>query len=290
MKVVVIGSLGLLGKELVKTLKNKGFQVLEADLPNYDLICYNSIGKLFWDNKDIDCVINCAAYTDVSGAEKESEKTKVHCINVNGVLTLGQLCFSQNIKLIHFSTDFVFDGTSEIPYKENDIKNPLNFYGKSKLMGEEILLKGFSGVNNLFTIFRLQWLFGNNPKTFFNKILKKAYLGDELDIVEDEFGSPCSVAFVSNVVTNFLLKNKKFKNEVFHLTHDDYCSRYECAKYFLDKMGYFKIHPIYNAVMDVARPKFGVMNNTKLKKCLKSSLGSWKEDIDAFAKELRNAK
>ena len=134
-------------------------------------------------------------------------------------------------------------------------------------------------------------MFGNNPKTFFSKILKRALNGEHLEIVDDEFGSPCSVSFVSNLISQFILEKKQFNNQIYHLTHDDYCSRYDCGKYFLEKMGFNnKISPIRDIPMDVARPKFGVMDNTKLRSFMGVSLKSWKNDIDDLVREITDVK
>jgi dTDP-4-dehydrorhamnose reductase len=283
MTIAVTGSKGLLGSEFKNYLKDNAYYL---DRPEFNVSSQKSLEK-FLKTHEVKYLINCAAYTNVPLAEKERESA--YLANAQALGVLSGLCGGLGIHLIHFSTDFVFDGMSTSPYKETDDTNPLNYYGSTKLEGERILQKNMPAPKN-FTIFRLQWLYGHSPKTFFSKILEKAEKGEKLNIVNDEFGSPCSVRFIRETVINCINnKETNFKGKIFHLTHDDYCSRYECGKYFLNKLGYTNIEPINDLPMkDVVRPKFGVMNNTELVNSLGISLGSWKEDLDIYIDELKN--
>ena len=283
MRILVIGSKGLLGTEIIKHFKEKNVFVIEADLPEYDIFS-ESLANLFW-HHNFDFVINCAAYTNVPKAE--TDQFNALKLNVEALVTLSSLCVKYGVGLIHFSTDFVFDGEKNTSYTELDPPNPKSFYGLSKLFGERIINRSMQ--NNNYTIFRLQWLYGNSPKTFFNKVLDKVNRGETLNIVNDEFGAPCSVSFVASVLYKYLtfvynppaLFINNLSGETYNLTHDDSCSRYECAKYLfkLLKIDY-PITPIINAPMDVKRPKNGVMYNLKLRSFLEENLiWSWKEDL-----------
>lgn len=272
--IIVIGSKGLLGSCLTEKLKRAGYEVFPADLPEFDIISYKSLEKL----PTPSIVINCAAYTDVPKAE--IEKSLAYTLNADSLVNIFQFVLKTNSKLIHFSTDFVFDGYSNTPYTEDSYPNPLSTYGKSKIMGEKILARTLS---DQFVIFRLQWLFGRSDKTFFSKILSKYKKEGQISLVSDEWGSPCSVDFVSNTIIKFIA-HSIFTGETYHLTHNDFCSRFECGQYFLNKLGFFEgISPISNVPTLVARPKYGVLDNTKLTNLLGSSLESWKKDVDTYA-------
>lgn len=273
MKFLVLGNKGMLGSEIEKHLRLLGHSVLgldkEVDISNFS-------PKILAKEK-ITHVINCAAYTNVPLAERETEE----CFKVNAeaIEKIAYACNVADCQLVHFSTDFIFDGTKSTPYLEYDIPYPINFYGFSKYIGE-LYLK-YSMRN--YVIFRLQWLYGDSSNTFFSKILKRAKEGDfPVHLIDSEKGSPCSVRFVSGVVYDFLEKcNFNLCGDTYHLTHDDYCSRYDCGKFFLESRGY-SCQKIEEYPSSLRRPVFGVMDNTKLREFLGRDLGSWKEDLEDF--------
>lgn len=290
MKILVIGADGLLGKQLTQNLKKEKFLVYESTYAEHDITSYNSIKGIFAD-RDYNYVINCAAYTDVNNSE--SDRKKAYSVNAVGVGVLSKLCLENNFHLIHFSTDFVFSGKASTPYIECSPTSPVNFYGSSKEQGEKILLKHFKNMNSKnYTIFRLQWLYGNNPKTFFMKILEKAKMGYPLTIVDDELGSPCSVNFISNTVIDYIRVRSSVRRMggIFHLTHDNWCSRYECSSYFLNKLKLqVPITAIRDVPSEVKRPKFGILSNKKLRNYFKvQALSTWEQDLDLFVKELKD--
>ena len=286
MKIAITGSQGLLGSRLKIFLEEKGLDVTAGDRSECNIASYESMRKFL--SPSITYLINCAAYTDVP--EAEENKKQAYLINASATGVLARVCLEYKIHLIHFSTDFVFDGASKIPYKESDPVNPLNYYGLSKLHGERAIQKKMKD-NPRYTILRLQWLYGESDKTFFSKILSLAKQGKTLTIVSDEIGSPCSVAYISDVIyrTFFKKDRRSLQGKIFHLTHNDYCSRYTCGKYFLEKMGFSDcVSPVKNLPEgEVKRPKFGALDNSQLKKILKGRLGSWKKDIDDFVKEIK---
>lgn len=278
--ILVLGSKGLLGSEIVRLCNEREIGVIEADLPEYDILNYSSLKSLF-ESKSFSFVINCAAYTDVQKAEIEKEKA--YALNVLAVKNIAELCASYNKQLIHFSTDFIFDGKSNMAYLESDPANPQGYYGYTKLLGEKVIQDNLKN----FTIFRLQWLYGDSPKTFFSRILQKVSNNEKLLIVDDEFGSPCSVTFVGFIVLLYLNKLYESKDnllgEIYNLTHNNYCSRYQCTKHLLKILNIaYEITPIYNMQTGVNRPKFGVMNNSKLFNFLDVCLDTWEGDLELF--------
>jgi len=286
LKIAITGSEGLLGSSLKKFLNKKSLEILTGDRDNCNIASYESMKKFL--NPNIDFLINCAAYTDVMKAEKE--KKQAYLVNAQAMGILARVCLEYNIYLIHFSTDFIFDGRSTLPYTELDKPLPVNYYGLSKLHGERALQKKMKSFPR-YTIFRLQWLYGDSEKTFFKKILALAQQEKILEVVSDEFGSPCSVDYISDVIYRLFFKRKyrQLRGKIFHLTHNDFCSRYQCAKYFLEKMKITKdIIPVKNLPSGkVNRPKFGVLNNSVLKKILKGRLGSWKRDLNDYITEIK---
>jgi dTDP-4-dehydrorhamnose reductase len=283
MRVAISGTKGLLGSQIKNTLLNNNFQVLDFSRPEYDITDELAIKDFFNKNK-FDIFINCAAFTDVPKSEVDPD----NCLKTNstGVGYLSDFCAKQNIFLIHFSTDFVFDGNARNPYVESDTVNPLNYYGYSKLVGENNLqIKMAENKKNNFCIFRIQWLYGDNQKNFFQKILQVAKKGSEISLVSDEYGSPCSSFFISQVILKVIEKNNlnKLRGGIFHLTHNNACSRYTCGRYFLNKLGFNNVNAV-SGIPDngLKRPKYGVLNNSELSNLLGISLGTWEEDLDDY--------
>lgn len=284
MRVAITGSRGLLGSSLKNKFKKEGIEVIEINRPDYDIVSYESLIDLPESNT-IDFLINCAAYTNVPKAQEEPDLAFL--TNLQGVTNLSKFCLHRDIHFIHFSTDFVFDGYSKVPYLESDAPNPLNIYGMTKLESE-IFLKKYAEEYSKFnyTVFRVQWLYGNNLNNFFQKIYQAYKNNNKISLVDDEFGCPTHVDFLSNILFDILNsseKNELVKNELFHLTHDDFSSRYDCGSYFLKELGCLNIEKVSNLRQgELRRPKYGVLDNTKLRKVLGYSLGSWKDCLNSY--------
>lgn len=284
MKIVIAGANGMLGSALSKVFDPTLFEVISLDKQSLDITDNKAVHNLFKNNKDVKYFLNCAAYTDVP--KSETERDVANKMNNYGPHILARNCLENNIHLIHFSTDFVFDGLKNEPYTEDDKTNPVNIYGLSKLLGENSI-KSVMAENPLYTIFRVQWLFGDSDKHFFEKILKAYENNNKIDLVSDEFGSPCSVDFISSTILE-CLENEKIENlkgHIVNLTHDNSCSRYECGKYFLSKFGFNNVNPI-ESIDDgkMKRPKYGVLSNKKLSNFLNKKLGTWEKDLDIYFK------
>jgi len=159
MNIIVFGSKGLLGSKIIESLKKTDHKFFMADKPEYNLSSFKQIDLLFRKNK-FDYAINCAAYTDVENSE--TEKKEAFISNCRAVGVLAKISYLYDCHIIHFGTDFVFDGTVSEPYKETDLSNPINYYGVSKLQGEKVLLDSKAS----FNIYRLQWLYDLNKNVF----------------------------------------------------------------------------------------------------------------------------
>jgi len=288
-RILLIGSKGLLGSYLLENLVDKRFEIIPVSRPEYNICSYRSMEKLFLDKK-ITYVINCAAYTNVDKAE--DEKKEAFSVNCVGVGVLSKLCFKYGSHLIHFSTDYVFNGEKDFPYWEDEKTDPISYYGFTKLRGEEIIIKNLSAKRQ-FTIFRLQWLYGYK-KGFFKWLLAAAKEKDSVNVFY-QVGAPCSVTFVYKILYRCFYKNNlsfdKFKGEVFHLTHDDYCKRFDCAKYFLDKfnLGHkLKEVSLESVNLKAKRPVLAALNNDKIRNFLcEKKPWHWSDDLDNYIEEIK---
>lgn len=218
MKVLVTGADGMLGESLVKVLKD-----------SHDVV---SVGKEYLDITDKDAVekvlssltpealINCAAYTNVDGCEYK--KDIAFAVNAEGVKNLAETCCTRGIKLIHISTDYVFDGKKDGPYLEDDLVNPVNEYGRSKLKGEEYIRETL----NDYLIVRSQWLHGKGGHNFVKTIIKLSKEKDSISIVNDQTGCPTYTDDLSRAIKTLMEKGCK---GTYHAANSGSCTWYEFA-------------------------------------------------------------
>lgn len=279
MLVLVLGAAGMLGRDVVKTLSDQGIPHLAYNRKLLDIKDEMGLHRVMRANK-IDLAINCAAFTDVPRAEEDITLAK----DINGFALgiLSRVCHSNSVKLIHFSTDYVFDGCKEGAYVEDEEARPLNVYGKSKLIGEEEIKNNCED----YKIFRLQWLYGKHGSNFVNKIIELYNKHGRISIVEDQFGSPCSTEFIAKTLITVLDRWDEAPAGIYHLTHDDYCSWNEFATYIFsqfDKQDCVHAIKAKDLKSRVVRPDNCVMDNTKFKNNFREqTLGSWKHDVDNF--------
>ncbi|MBS3166635.1 dTDP-4-dehydrorhamnose reductase [Candidatus Woesearchaeota archaeon] len=275
MKILVTGCEGMLGKEMCETFKDK-YEIIgvgrECDITTKKVL-EDKINEI-----KPEIIINSAAYTNVDLAETEREQANL--VNVIGVKNLAELCNKQNIKLIHFSTDYIFDGLKDEPYIEEDKPNPLNHYGFTKLIGERMIQEAMSK----YYIFRITWLYGKYRKNFVKTILKLASEKDELKIVNDQTGCPTYTKDVINAVDEAIKQNKN-KFGIYHLNNSDSCSWFEFANEILDIKGIEKkLIPIKTEEypLPAKRPKYSVMSNFKFQSTFKYGIRSWHNALKDF--------
>jgi dTDP-4-dehydrorhamnose reductase len=262
-KVLVFGSSGMLGSYFCNLLEEKypEFEVIRNDKADggIDITQEQQVRDAIYDNK-VDFVVNCAAYTDVNGAEDNPEIA--FKVNADAPKYMAQACHHLNIPFIHISTDYVFGDNREEGYPEDYGEfNPLNVYGVSKLEGEQNVL-GIGGDNY---IFRTSWLFGPGATNFIDKISKYARELPELKVVTDEVGCPTYVRDLSEGI--LLALNRQIEPGIYHVCSRDSLSRYEFAKEILRLQG-IDI-PIKEAKLeDFERkaqvPHISILLNTKL--------------------------
>ncbi len=275
MKILVTGYTGQLGSDVFLEGIHRGYEMIgisskEVNLVNEQLV-YDYIKA-----ENPDAIIHCAAYTAVDQAEKEKER----CwdINVNGTRYLVNAAKEIQAKFMYISTDYVFEGIGDIPYKETDITNPVNYYGRSKLEGEKIVQ---SHLTDWFII-RISWVFGRNGRNFVKSILKLAEKTDELNIVGDQIGSPTYSLELSRLLLDMIGTDKY---GIYHATNEGYCSWAEFAKEIIRLTGKnVKVNAIKTEEYPTlaVRPKNSRLSKQKLVEAGFRPLSHWKEAVKHY--------
>jgi dTDP-4-dehydrorhamnose reductase len=200
MKILLIGNLGQVGREITELAAAKNFLVAGFDLNTLDITRRDQVFAVVNQHSDCDVLINAAAYTAVDKAE--DEPGIAYAVNCDGVENLALACSEYNIPLLHISTDYVFSGDKKMAYTENSMPDPVSFYGKSKLAGEQILASAW----HKHIILRTSWVFSKHGGNFVKTILKLAQEREELKIVGDQHGCPTPAADVARVLLEMAQK------------------------------------------------------------------------------------
>ena len=278
----LIGNKGMLGSEMELMLQKNNLDYIASDM-DVDIIDYNVI-KDFADNKSISWIINCSAYTAVDKAEDEAEAA--YKINDTGVLNIVKIAKEKGAVLIHFSTDYIFDGTQKGAYTEEDITNPLGVYGKSKLRGEEHIIQMLSK----FFIFRISWLYGEYGNNFVHTMLRLFGEREEVHVVDDQQGSPTYTIDVANMVIA-VIQNNTNTYGVYNYTNDGLTNWYEFAREIFrvaKKIGLLnkevKILPIKTAdyPTKAKRPANSYFSKEKIKSQMKIDIRPWRDSLYKF--------
>jgi len=276
-RIAILGSRGMLGTDLVRIGRQDGFDVKAFDLPEFDITDSKQLKEALGSAK---IIINCAAYTNVDGAE--SEKELAHQVNAEAAGRLGALVKEAGAWLLHLSTDFVFDGYLDRPYVETDFPNPINEYGKSKLAGEQFL--GQSGCRHC--IMRVEWTYGQAGENFVTKLIQHAKTEKVLKVVEDQRGSPTATTEVAKVICKLL----PLKPEgVFHFASSGYVSRYGMAEFIFDKLSMdvnLLACKTSNYASAAARPLNSRFDCSKIEALLDEPIESWQISLERFLRQL----
>ncbi|MFN3739747.1 MAG: dTDP-4-dehydrorhamnose reductase [Thermodesulfovibrionales bacterium] len=264
---LITGKKGQLATEFLRRLEGDaaGFSHGELDIGNLDqtMECLQSLKPRI--------IINCAAYNYVDLAEAnyyEAIRT-----NTMGVRNLAYGAKKIGAFLVHFSTDYVFDGTKGLPYTEEDKPNPLSLYGKSKYMGELSIKEELLN----YLILRVSWVFGEGRQNFIYKLLTWAKEKERLQIASDEVSCPTSTTTIVEITLKAL---KEKLTGLYHLTNSGYASRYEWAVFILKSLGIKKeITPVSSAIFNLPakRPNFSAMSNQRISRLLNVSIPVWQE-------------
>lgn len=253
MKILITGSNGMLGHDLVDILE-KNHELIPATSKILDITDENQVMEFICDKKP-DIVINSAAYTDVDGCEENQELA--YSVNGKGVENLALACKKTGSCLVHISTDYVFDGTAREPICEDGEIGPISVYGKSKLMGE----KAIQEILDRYFIIRTAWLYGINGKNFPKTMLELAENHSEITVVYDEVGSPTYTPDLAFGISQ-LIESDYYG--IYHLTNSGSCSWCEFARYIFEVADCdVKVIPVTASefARPAPRPSYSVLNN-----------------------------
>jgi dTDP-4-dehydrorhamnose reductase len=295
MKIAVIGSAGRLGSALVREYRDKydvaGFNHAQLDLSNLDDVRETLRATNF------DVLINAAAFTNVDLCE--TERDRAFLINAEVPSVLAKICNDRNAKLIHFSTDYVFDGEKRAPYTERDEANPISVYGASKLAGEENVL----AADSRHLVMRVSWVFGPDRPSFVDGIIKRAQENEEVDAIADKFSTPTYTLDIAQMVGRILnawsrrapapdgLEAGRLHG-ILHFSNTGECTWQEYAQWALDRcqdagfpleaktVGASKLKDMTNWV--ARRPVYSVLSTTKYTNVTGVPPRTWREAVTDY--------
>ncbi|HUT63927.1 MAG TPA: dTDP-4-dehydrorhamnose reductase [Anaerolineae bacterium] len=291
MKIVVTGSRGMLAQDVISRLDNTDIKVTGLDLPELDITCAQDTLHMI-KNENPSLVINCAAYTAVDRAETEAEMA--FAVNRNGSANLADTCHHLHIPLLHISTDFVFNGKSKLPYREDDTPEPLNIYGQSKWEGEKEIRKRHA--ENI--IIRTAWLFGIHGNNFVKTILKLAHEREELRVVDDQTGCPTWTGDLADALVKIVLTTQTTNlSEIwgtYHFCGAGQTSWYGFAKAIIEEARTYemltvrKVTPITTKEYSTPahRPAWSVLDSKKITEVFGITPMPWRGSLNKMINEL----
>ena len=278
--ILVTGASGQLGACFKKISKNYSeFNFIFKSSSEADITNKPKLEKLFSEIK-FDWVINCAAYTNVEKAESEEEKT--FKINATGAKNLAEVCNENRATLVHFSTDYVFDGKAEKPYKETDKTNPINVYGASKLKGEQLIAE----VLKEHFIFRTSWLYSEFGHNFYKTILRKIEEKAELNITTSQTGTPTNANDLAEFVLEIIASEYKDFG-LYHFSNLGEATWYDFAKAILEFTGNSEdivLNKSNSFKTIAARPEYSVLDKGKVEQQFSKQVLHWKVSLEKLIK------
>ena len=283
MKFLITGGSGQLGYDIAKELDKRGYHdYIMPTSKEFDITDKNRVEEVIAEYKP-DVIFHCAAYTAVDKAEEN--KDTCFNVNVNGTKNITEAARKNKAKVVYISTDYVFNGTKDGEYVPEDKTDPINYYGYTKLCGEEAV----STLDD-YLIVRISWVFGINGNNFIKTMLRLSETKKELSVVSDQIGSPTYTEDLSKLLVDMVDKNKK---GLFHATNEEYCTWYEFAKYIFEVNNIdMKVNPILTKDYKTlaTRPLNSKLNKDKLDKEGLDRLPSWKDATQRYCKILRRDK
>ena len=278
-KVLVTGANGQLGYDVVKELQKQNIECYGATRKDFDLVNFEATER-FIVNYMPDVVIHCAAYTAVDKAEDEQEIC--YLVNVSATENIAGICKKINAKMLYISTDYVFDGTKEGFYEVDDKPNPINVYGKTKLLGEQAIQK----ILKKYFIVRTSWVFGEHGNNFVKTMLKLAKEHKELNVVADQYGSPTYTADVAPLLVEII---KTDKYGIYHATNEGVCTWAEFAEEIF-KIAHLDVKVKYIKTEEyptrTKRPMNSRLSKNKLAKNRFIKLDLWNTALKRFVARL----
>jgi len=273
--IAVIGKNGLLGSAFCTSLDRSGATYFSFSSQDLDILSPSSIKQALSLCPNLAVVINCAAYTQVDMAE--TEMVPATQLNTEAPAHLARYCDSSDLVLVHFSTDYVFNGQQVLPYRETDLPDPINFYGRSKWQGEQSV----QYILKRHYIFRIQWLYGPQGSHFVSTMLRLAETRASVSVVDNQFGSPSYSLDIAAYVLDFLRRQAPFGT--YHLANSGYCSWFEFAcEIFRLKSISVPVHPVSEYPLPAKRPSNGRLDIEKFGLVSGQSPRSWQMALAAF--------
>ena len=264
-RILVTGANGQLGTELQKLLPNAIF----ADIDVLDITDFNAVKKFVTENQ-VDTIINCAAYTAVDKAEDDAELAQK--INEDGPRNLAL----SGAKIVHISTDYVFDGKNYQPYLPEDETNPVSVYGKTKRAGELAVLDNAK----VAVVIRTAWLYSAHGNNFVKTMRRLGAEKESLNVVADQIGSPTFAGDLAQAIVNILPQMNESNKGIYHYTNEGVCSWYDFATEIMNLSGLdCKVNPIPSSAYPTkaTRPFYSVLSKEKIKNVFNIEIPHWKE-------------
>ena len=279
MIILVTGSNGQLGHDVIKLLENSEHRVYGYDRKQMDITDEKAVFREVTKIKP-DVIVHCAAYTNVDGAEKDQDGT--YAVNTLGTKYLAMAAKEVDAKMVYVSTDYVFDGEAKEPYEVDSPTNPIGVYGKTKLGGE----KAVKEILDKYYIVRTAWVFGKNGKNFVKTMLRLGKERGEIGVVADQYGSPTYTIDLAKFIIE-LIQTDKYG--LYHATNSGTCSWYEFAVEIFKQAGLnVKVNPLTTEQYPTPakRPKFSVLSKKKIAEEGFTPLQHWQDALNTYLKEI----
>ena len=280
MKILLTGSNGQLGHDFKKIFNKKNIEYIATDYKELDITSDKDLNKFFQENEEITHIINCAAYNDVDKAETDK---KVWLLNAEAPKRLAEFSKKIGAIFVTYTTDFVFDGEKNSPYMEDDKTNGISEYGKSKAQGEKGVLEAY---DKSFVI-RTSWVFGIANNNFNKQVINWSKSRNELNIVDDQVSVPTYSMDLAEFSWK-LIQTEKFG--LYHITNDGIASKYDQAKYVLEKIGWKGKLGRAKTVdfnLPAKRPAYSKLDSSKVEKLIGEKIPTWQSGIDRFLEEMK---
>lgn len=282
--ILVTGSQGQLGNEMQQAANRfPSFNYIFTDIAELDICDKDALNSFVKTNK-VSVIVNCAAYTAVDKAETDIDLCNK--INRDAVRNIGEVASENQLKVVHVSTDYVFDGTNYTPYTEEMEVCPATMYGKSKLAGEQALMDSC----NQAVILRTAWLYSAYGNNFVKTMMRLGTERDSLNVIFDQIGSPTSAADLADAILT-ILSHKEFTPGIYHFSDEGVCSWYDFTKTIHRMSGITcDVHPIetkdYPA--PTPRPHYSLLNKAKIKATYGIKIPHWEDSLEKCISILKN--
>ena len=275
MKILITGAHGQLGKELIRQMQDN-YTLFLYDVDTLDITDRHAVEQVVAQDKP-DIIINAAAYTNVEKAQEQPQQANV--VNAVGAENLARAAKNHQAKLVHISTDYVFDGNAQVPYEEWNTPSPISVYGNSKLWGEKLIEQ----IGGSYFILRTAWLYGDG-NNFVKTMLRLAKDKDEIFVVADQYGTPTYTKDLVKVIEQ-LMQTDYYG--IYHASNEGSCSWYEFAQVIMKMANQnTRIIPITTDQFSVkaTRPQYAVMNNALLNMRGLNTMRPWQEALTDYLK------